>query len=117
MQDEINEERAITKKLLEEEVRGMIENEGGSPLELLELIDDIERLGLGYFFEKEISEALNKLVRTSKALEDINVGVETSLHATSLTFRLLRQHGYEITQGTISYHNSLLAMSIYIYMY
>lgn len=96
--DEINEERAITKKLLEEEVRGMIENEGGSPLELLELIDDIERLGLGYCFEKEISEALNRLVWTSKALEDINVGVEKSLHATSLTFRLLRQHGYEVIQ-------------------
>lgn len=68
-------------------------------LQLLEFIDDIERLGLGYRFQNTIREALRKIASTNGN----NIGdqeKEDSLHAVSLKFRLLRQHGYNVLQGT-----------------
>ncbi|OVA03032.1 Terpene synthase [Macleaya cordata] len=62
----------------------------------LELIDDLERLGLGYLFEKEISMALDFMA--SKMDVDDDIQKNDDLHATALSFRLLRQHGYEVSQ-------------------
>lgn len=68
------------------------------PLEKLELIDTFRRLGLSYHFQNE----------TKRILEDINhlradkskaLWKEGNLYATALEFRLLRQHGYNKTQG------------------
>lgn len=87
IQGNLYKERA---KNQEEEVRIMIEDEGKSSLELLELIDDIERLGLGYCFKKDIRRALDKIV-SLKALEQ-------GVYATALKFRLLKQHGYEVSE-------------------
>ncbi|KAL5731003.1 hypothetical protein ACHQM5_003772 [Ranunculus cassubicifolius] len=61
------------------------------PLALLELIDDIQRLGLGYIFEVDIRRNLS-------SLEENSVEMDKSLHATALYFRLSRQHGFNITQ-------------------
>ncbi|KAK9284151.1 hypothetical protein L1049_023319 [Liquidambar formosana] len=80
--------------LLEKEVRNMIEDENAGQLEMLELIDDIQRLGLGYHFKKDIRRALDKLV----SLEGSNGRTPMSLHGTALRFRLLRQHGYEVSE-------------------
>jgi isoprene synthase len=52
MQDERYKDRA---KKLEEDVGSMINNENADLLETLELIDDIQRLGLGYRFERDIT--------------------------------------------------------------
>ncbi|KAF9617721.1 hypothetical protein IFM89_038221 [Coptis chinensis] len=60
-------------------------------LALLELIDDIERLGLGYVFERNIRNAL-------RFLNEKNLKMEDSLETTALYFRLLRQHGFNISQ-------------------
>ncbi|KAK8480204.1 hypothetical protein V6N11_083002 [Hibiscus sabdariffa] len=80
--------------MLEQEVRFAINEEDAGPVELLELIDDIQRLGLGHRFEMDIERALQKFVSS----DDGGVATEHSLHAAALRFRLLRQHGYEISQ-------------------
>ncbi|KAI3728838.1 hypothetical protein L6452_17482 [Arctium lappa] len=70
-----------------------------SSLQLLELIDSIERLGLGYRFQDKIRTALEKIA--SKIGNNIELGEEEediSLHAASLRFRLYRQHGYNVSQ-------------------
>lgn len=70
----------------------MIRNEGdGDVLKILEMIDDIQRLGLGHRFEKDIKGVLDRVVCFDVEGE--------SLHATALRFRLLRQHGYYVSQG------------------
>ncbi|XP_042487138.1 alpha-terpineol synthase, chloroplastic-like isoform X2 [Macadamia integrifolia] len=88
-----------TKKL-KEEVRGTLDDGAMGQLDLLELIDDIERLGLGYLFEEEIKKALDTIV----SMEDLaKTRTKESLHATALQFRLLRQHGYEVNQGMFNH--------------
>ena len=89
---------------LEIEIRMTIEDEMASnPLNFFELIDNIERLGLGYRFEKDISTALTKYVSLEGAPEYHN-----SLHSTALRFRLLREHGYKVSQGSYIQSISLL---------
>ncbi|XVE92870.1 hypothetical protein REPUB_Repub01dG0140700 [Reevesia pubescens] len=91
-QVEVYKDRA---KQLEVRVRSMINSEDTEPLEILELIDDVQRLGLGYRFESEIRRALDRIA----SMKD---EANKSLHATALCFRLLRQHGYEVSQDVFS---------------
>ncbi|KAI7729240.1 hypothetical protein M8C21_005419 [Ambrosia artemisiifolia] len=72
------------------------ENGTFSTLELLEHIDDIERLGLGYRFQNHIRRLLDviTLIYGDVELEE----TEDSLHKASLRFRILRQHGYNVSQ-------------------
>ena len=91
MQGELCNERA-TK--LVEEVRKMLD-QVMDPLEMLEFIDTLQRLGLSYHFENETKRILDSLW-----VNQSNVGwKKDNLHATALEFRLLRQHGYNIAQG------------------
>ncbi|PWA40196.1 (E)-beta-ocimene synthase, chloroplastic [Artemisia annua] len=81
---------------LEVKVASMImdyENCDFSSLELLELIDNIERLGLGRRFQTNVTRVLNKIA----GLDENNLGLkqeEDNLHALSLKFRILRQHDF-----------------------
>ncbi|KAG8477932.1 hypothetical protein CXB51_027616 [Gossypium anomalum] len=85
--DIIYKERAVK---LEEELRcGMND---ADPLNLLQLIDDIQRLGLEHRFEMDIDRALAKFV--CDVAKENTIG----LHAVALRFRLLRQYGYDISQ-------------------
>ncbi|XP_022725044.1 isoprene synthase, chloroplastic-like [Durio zibethinus] len=88
---EVCEDRA---KQLEDKVKSMMCKEAES-LEILELIDDVQRLGLGYRFKGEIRRALDRIA----SLKD---ETNKSLHATALCFRLLRQHGYQVSQDVFS---------------
>ncbi|KAL5839731.1 hypothetical protein ACOSQ4_012339 [Xanthoceras sorbifolium] len=63
------------------------------PLDQLELIDTLQRLGLAYHFETEIKETLQKVYNNSD-----DRWKKQNLYATSLEFRLLRQHGYDISK-------------------
>ncbi|KAM7261182.1 hypothetical protein ACFE04_026657 [Oxalis oulophora] len=54
----------------------------------LGLIDNLQRLGLAYHFKDEVTQILNRVYNTS-----IDDG---DLHTTSLQFRILRQHGYNV---------------------
>lgn len=73
----------------------MINNENTGLLSVIELIDDIQRLGLGYQFESEIRRALDRYVSLGGFIEV----TKTSLHATALSFRLFRQYGYVVSEG------------------
>ncbi|KAK1556584.1 hypothetical protein Q3G72_008154 [Acer saccharum] len=87
-------EEVYTKRaeLLKEKVRDMIGNVS-EPLDQLELIDTLQRLGLAYHFETEIKKTLQNVYNSSD-----DRWKNENLHATSLEFRLLRQHGYDVPQ-------------------
>jgi len=92
MQIETLQERA-TK--LEEKVRFMINGTDMEPLSLLELIDDIERLGLFFRFQ----DWINKTLLTLVSIQNFKDRTTTSLHETALRFRILRRHGFDVSQG------------------
>ena len=66
------------------------------PSQKLNLIDQIQRLGVAYHFETEIEKKLEEINEAS--FELIRDG---DLYTVSLLFRLLRQHGYKISCGMI----------------
>ncbi|XP_077243407.1 alpha-terpineol synthase, chloroplastic-like [Tasmannia lanceolata] len=78
---------------LKEDVRKPLE-EANDPLALLELINALQRLGVGYLFDKEIKGALHTIFVSTNN----NKGIQGDLYSTALRFRLLRKHGYEISQ-------------------
>lgn len=59
----------------------------------LNLVDAIQRLGVAYHFETEIEEALQHIYSNHIEMED------GDLYSTALGFRLLRQHGYNVSCG------------------
>nr|WNI01930.1 terpene synthase [Psidium guajava] len=66
------------------------------PLQKLHLIDQIQRLGIEYHFDREIDEQLKQIYKSYSRLyrEDFKVD---DLHMVALIFRLLRQQGYYIS--------------------
>ena len=88
----VTEQQEVQK--MKEEVKRMFAVAAPNPSETLELIDTIQRLGLDYHFEDQISEKLreNKKISLDKYNSD--------LHIISLWFRLLRQEGYNVSSGT-----------------
>nr|QWQ79594.1 TPS36 [Juglans sigillata] len=66
------------------------------PLEKLELIDVLQKLGLSYHFEDEVKRTLEAIYNTIHQAGYICK--KENLYATSLEFRLLRQHGYSVPQ-------------------
>ncbi|KAI3959552.1 hypothetical protein MKX01_025068 [Papaver californicum] len=72
------------------DVRLMLEK-AETPLAKLELIDVIQRLGMGYLFEEEIKGNIYDE-------RHIDTWKKDNLHATALSFRLLRQYGFQVFQ-------------------
>lgn len=73
-------------------------NESSEMWVTLELIDNVRRLGLSYHFDKEIREALDRFL----SLERCNgTNIDTSLHETALSFRLLREYGFDVSAGIL----------------
>ena len=66
------------------------------PLEQLELIDTLQRLGLSYHFESETKRILEGLYNNNHGGD---LWKKENLYATALKFRLLRQHGYSVSEG------------------
>ncbi|BFG29365.1 hypothetical protein CerSpe_156390 [Prunus speciosa] len=60
----------------------------------LKLIDAIQRLGVAYHFEREIEEALERMHTT---LHDNDSDDDGDLYNLALCFRLLRQHGHNVS--------------------
>ncbi|XP_055816949.1 vetispiradiene synthase 3-like [Solanum dulcamara] len=80
---------------LKEETRSMLLANRRKLVETLNLIDVIERLGIVYHFEKEIDDILDRIYNENSKFEgddDYN-----DLCTCALQFRLLRQHGYNIS--------------------
>ncbi|KAL5972786.1 hypothetical protein ACLOJK_039592 [Asimina triloba] len=59
----------------------------------IELINDLQRLGVAYKFEEEIEEALHRIYVSYSSI-DYN-----DLSIVALRFRLLRQEGYNVSPG------------------
>ncbi|KAF3772787.1 hypothetical protein EJ110_NYTH54240 [Nymphaea thermarum] len=70
---------------IKQNVRQMLEGRD-EPVAQMELVDDLQRLGVSYHFEKEIKVVMDCIFEDRKECED--------LYFTALRFRLLRQHGY-----------------------
>ncbi|GAV90241.1 LOW QUALITY PROTEIN: Terpene_synth domain-containing protein/Terpene_synth_C domain-containing protein, partial [Cephalotus follicularis] len=83
---------------LKEEVRIMLD-EVVDPLQQLELIDTLQRIGLAYHFKDQVKKILKSIYNDSQSHTDTR---RKNLYATSLEFRLLRQHGYNVPQDVFN---------------
>ena len=81
--------------MLKEPVRMML-HKVVDPLEQLELIDTLQRLGLSYHFESEMKRILGGLYNNDHCG---NTRKEENLYVKALKFQLLRQHGYKVSEG------------------
>ncbi|XP_049372070.1 vetispiradiene synthase 2-like [Solanum verrucosum] len=85
---------------LKEETRSMLLAINGRKLaETLNLIDVVQRLGIAYHFEKEIDEILDRIYTENANFEGDDY---SDLSTFALQFRLLRQHGYNISPDFFS---------------
>ncbi|XP_030935583.1 myrcene synthase, chloroplastic-like [Quercus lobata] len=82
--------------MLKEQVRMML-HKVVDPLEQLELIDILQKLGISYHFEGEIKRILEGLYDNIDHGSDTDMWKMKNLYATALKFRLLRQHGYIVS--------------------
>ncbi|KAF8020236.1 hypothetical protein BT93_G0824 [Corymbia citriodora subsp. variegata] len=80
---------------LKGEVRKMLTSAMDNPSEKLNLIDQIQRLGLAYHFEIEIDKELEQIHKSYFEFQCGNN--DDDLHTTALLFRLLRQQGYNVS--------------------
>ncbi|XP_030500449.2 terpene synthase 10-like [Cannabis sativa] len=94
-------EGAYAKRVekVKEEVRVMVKRakEEEKPLSQLELIDVMQRLGISYHFENEINDILKDIYNNNNVYN-----TNKNVYANSLEFRLLRQHGYPVSQEIFS---------------
>ncbi|KAH7575000.1 hypothetical protein JRO89_XS02G0032000 [Xanthoceras sorbifolium] len=77
------------KEQMRKELLGVVNN---SLTQQLNLIDSIERLGVGHHFEAEIRQGLQMLCNAYD--DDAH---EYDLYTVALSFRLLRQHGHHVS--------------------
>ena len=80
---------------LKEEVRMMLDKVV-DPANQLELIDILQKQGLSYHFEDEINKLLKSIYNN---VSNNDTWDKEGLYAAALKFRLLRQHGYNVSQG------------------
>ncbi|CAL1358034.1 unnamed protein product [Linum trigynum] len=88
--------------VLKEEVRKMVtaaedDNQLPAIVEKLRVIDAVQRLGVGYLFEKEIEEALEKVHALGDEPFTIEDNTTAHLYNAALRFRLLRQQGLPVS--------------------
>ncbi|KAJ9554943.1 hypothetical protein OSB04_009557 [Centaurea solstitialis] len=81
---------------LKKAVKMMIPKVVRNPLTCLELVDNLQRLGVSYYFEEEINRVLEMIY--SNYFETQEQWNEMDMNLKALGFRLLRQHGYHVPQ-------------------
>ena len=79
-----------------------------NPSQKFDLIDQIQRLGVSYHFEDEISTLLQQINKNGSAWDELQTD-SGNLYTAALYFRLLRQQGYSVPCG------KLVALSFYMY--
>ncbi|KAG8370945.1 hypothetical protein BUALT_Bualt13G0036000 [Buddleja alternifolia] len=80
------------KMLMEEAIRSL------ETVEQLELIDNLQRLGISRHFEDQIKNILNAIYYNKYYGKNYGTLKERNLYSTALEFRLLRQHGFRVSQ-------------------
>ena len=83
---------------LKRDVKAMLSKVRKPNLDMLELMDILQRLGIYYHFKDEIGAILNSIY-TDHNIHIDDQWKKQDLHATALQFRLLRQRGYNVPQG------------------
>nr|UNA06917.1 terpene synthase 2 [Jasminum sambac] len=79
---------------LQKQVKRIID-QAVEPLDQLELIDNLQRLGISYHFEDEIKQIMTNINKKHCEKHDPKI---KKLYETALEFRLLRQHGFNVSQ-------------------
>lgn len=93
-------ERAHIKE--EEARRIILEIVASSNLtQKLELVDTLQRIGVGYHYKEEIDDLLSSIYNDKD-------GGSNDLYITTLRFYLLRKHGYAVPAGKMT--NSILVL-------
>ncbi|XVF77152.1 hypothetical protein PTKIN_Ptkin14bG0018000 [Pterospermum kingtungense] len=87
---DIDATNEIKHEELKEEVRRMLLAPMENSNQKLPFIDAVQRLGVSYYFEKEIEDALETIYHDSN-------DVENDLYTIALRFRLLREHGFHVS--------------------
>ncbi|KAK4734057.1 hypothetical protein R3W88_008318 [Solanum pinnatisectum] len=90
----VGEEYSKQAAKLKENVRMMLNDKDMRALDQLELVDNLQRLGIHYHFEAEIRRILENIYNLSNC--------EDHLYGVALQFRLLRQEGYQVPQEVFS---------------
>ncbi|MCL7024509.1 hypothetical protein MKW94_015044 [Papaver nudicaule] len=84
---------------LREDIRRKLNNEARDPSSSsMKLVDTIQRLGFDYHFENEIKNAMITIL----SIEEADICEEKDWYTRALRFRLLRQHGYEVSQDVFN---------------
>lgn len=78
-------------------MRTLLNNKDMDILPKLELVNSLQRLGVCYHFEDEITKILEAIFNKDAEWEN------QDLYAISLKFRLLTQHKLRVPQGTLSF--------------
>lgn len=81
---------------LKKAVKTMIPKVVVNPLNCLELVDNLQRLGISYHFQEEVNQVLEMIYDDYFKTQEQWNGMDMNLKA--LGFRLLRQHGYHVPQ-------------------
>ncbi|CAH9106395.1 unnamed protein product [Cuscuta epithymum] len=87
---------------LKQKVRNMLVEDPDISLRKLELINNVQRLGVSYHFEKEVRAILQKTFEVNDDLNAKDIEAD-DLHVISLRFRLLRQEAYYASTGPFEY--------------
>ncbi|KAG8368606.1 hypothetical protein BUALT_Bualt15G0062900 [Buddleja alternifolia] len=100
LNSEFMEERHLRKASeLKEQVKMLLEGELiMESVEKLELIDNLQRLGISYHFEEQIKQILNSIYVKKYCGKNYYEQEKRDLYSTALEFRLLRQHGFSVSQ-------------------
>ncbi|KAL0925860.1 hypothetical protein M5K25_004232 [Dendrobium thyrsiflorum] len=93
--EDVHEKR---REKLKEDVKLLIKVKNFA--DQLELFDSLQKLGVAYHFEEEIKYLLN-LMKYSE--EKLKMEFNEDIHVMALYFRLLREHGFEVSKGGFSY--------------
>ncbi|KAG9453042.1 hypothetical protein H6P81_005946 [Aristolochia fimbriata] len=79
-------------EVLKKETKRMLWDVRGSKQEEMHVVDDLQRLGIGYHFEEEMEEALFRMKETFNS----DVAGDEDITSVALRFRLLRQAGHYV---------------------
>nr|T1RRJ4.1 RecName: Full=(-)-endo-fenchol synthase, chloroplastic; Short=Alpha fenchol synthase; Short=LsFENS; AltName: Full=Alpha pinene synthase; AltName: Full=Limonene synthase; Flags: Precursor [Lavandula stoechas]AGN72801.1 alpha fenchol [Lavandula stoechas] len=75
----------------------MLLDEDMEAVQQLDFIEDLNNLGISYLFKDKITQILNHIYNEHRCFHN-NEAEESDLYFTALGFRLLRQHGFKVSQ-------------------
>ena len=81
---------------LKEEIRVML-LQLKNPVEQLELVEDMQRLGVAYHYSQEMKIIMDEIYNND------TLNTSDNLYVAALKLRLLREHNYNVSSGMYIY--------------